>query len=385
MEVAYYLETNIICIAILLVLKYQMKAKFGYKSREIKLFGYMILSTVLFCIFDIIAGVTNGREFEGAGTILQISNMLYVEMLVLIAWCWTMYVLEKLRLTFSRRLSFVLALPLMLFTVAAVSNPITHFLFMIDHNNIYHRDYGIYMHWIVGGFYLLLPMAAVIYKVVHERSAAKRREMTPFMSFVIAPLIASVLQMKFYGMTIIQAGVTISILMVFIAVQNGKVGQVLTDVLTGLNNRRGLEGFLEFHVQRPVELTVIMMDLDFFKKVNDEYGHSMGDRALVYAAEALKKACGSMSGRPYLCRYGGAEFIIAGVDQSRAEIDDLKNAVNREVDRISHDSNEPFTLSLSIGVASKICMDMNDAEALIKLADEEMYKDKKRFETPADK
>ncbi len=381
MNIAYYIEINLVCIIILLLLRHQTKAGTDHETREKKLFGAMIWATVIFCAADIAAGACRGELFEGARTINQISNIVYFEMIVVISWFWMQYVFVKIRLSFSRKINIVMSLPLLLFTAAAISNPFTHILFLLDENDLYHRNYGVFINWIVAWLYLLLPMIAVIYTAAHETSKAKRREITPFLYFIIAPAIASVIQMIFYGMSTTQVGITISIVMVFLAVQGGKAGQITMDVLTGLNNRRGLNNYLDYYTQSHAgsELTVIMIDLDRFKQVNDEFGHIAGDRALRYMSEALKKACGSISGRPYLCRYGGDEFVIAGADQLPEETEKLKAAVYEEIDEAMRGCDEPFTLSASIGIAAGMCSDMEDAERIIKLADEEMYKDKKRL------
>lgn len=181
----------------------------------------------MFCASDIVAGVCRGQVFEGAWVIIQLSNLMYDEMLVIIAWCWMMYVFMKIRLFFSKKTYFVISMPLILFTVLAISNPLTNFV------------------------------------------------------FIIAPAIASGLQMYFYGLTTTQVGITVSVVMVFLAVQDGQLGQIQVDALTGLNNRRELTSYIDYKLlcNKEIKLTIIMIDLEHFKQVNDKYGHVMGDKA----------------------------------------------------------------------------------------------------------
>lgn len=85
-----------------------------------------------------------------------------------------------------------------------------------------------------------------------------------------------------------------------------------------------------------------------------------------------------MSSRPYLCRYGGDEFVIAGVNIHSNDIDKLRSAVHQEIEGVMDGRDEPFTLSVSMGVFSGPVSDNVEVETIIKHADEEMYKDKKR-------
>lgn len=380
MTATYYIETNLICIIILLLLKHQTKARSEQESRDKQLFSYLLLAAVLFCVADIVAGICRGQVFEGARAIIEISNLLYDEMLAIVAWCWMLYVFRKIGRIFSGKVYFIVSLPLILFTVLAISNPFTSFIFSLDQSNIYHRSYGVYVHWIVSWFYLLVPMIAVIYTMAHEADKARRHELTPFLYFIIAPAVASGLQMYFYGLTTTQVGITVSVVMVFLAVQDGQIGQIHVDALTGLNNRRGFASYIDYKIlcNTEIELTILMIDLDHFKQVNDLHGHVAGDRALVYAAEALKKSCECVNGRPYLCRYGGDEFVIAGVDMHPHDTEKLRSAVYREIEEVMDGRDEPFTLSVSIGVAFDKTSDNAGVETIIKLADEEMYRDKKR-------
>jgi diguanylate cyclase (GGDEF)-like protein len=146
------------------------------------------------------------------------------------------------------------------------------------------------------------------------------------------------------------------------------------DALTGLPNRHWLAGYLPLALQRAADggrtLAVLFVDLDGFKKVNDSWGHSTGDKLLHAVARRVR---GVLRPADSVARFGGDEFIIVleGVasDDSAAEV----------AMRISEAMSEPFDIlgrqckiGTSIGI-SLFPRDGNDAETLIRNADIGMY------------
>lgn len=87
--------------------------------------------------------------------------------------------------------------------------------------------------------------------------------------------------------------------------------QVHTDTLTGLNNYRHFTKALDYEMERTQRTgqatALIIVDLDFFKKVNDTWGHEVGNQALVQTAELLKRTTRKLD---IPCRYGGEEFVV---------------------------------------------------------------------------
>jgi two-component system, cell cycle response regulator len=126
----------------------------------------------------------------------------------------------------------------------------------------------------------------------------------------------------------------------------------LTDPLTGLYNqrylRRHLGGLMEGGQGR--DLAVLMVDVDYFKSVNDRFGHASGDRALQLIADSLR-----VNTRVFdsVARYGGEEFVVimpgSSPDEATAAAERLRSAVE-SIDFATRD-NEPIPLTISVGVA----------------------------------
>lgn len=151
-----------------------------------------------------------------------------------------------------------------------------------------------------------------------------------------------------------------------------------TDTLTGLGNRKALQGRLQRLFLDPAELrrqgALLFIDLDHFKQVNDCFGHAVGDALLMACSERLRR-CLRRSDEPF--RLGGDEFIVLLVGPRQAQV---KNFVQRLLSVLAQpymiDGQRIDFVSASIGVAF-YPKDANGADALLKAADHAMYRAKR--------
>jgi diguanylate cyclase (GGDEF)-like protein len=151
--------------------------------------------------------------------------------------------------------------------------------------------------------------------------------------------------------------------------------QAIRDPLTGLFNRRYMEESLDREIHRAgrenTPLGVIMLDIDFFKKFNDQYGHEAGDRVLKAVAELLQV---TIRQEDIACRFGGEEFILilpgASRDSMIAKAHEIREKVRHLQVRVQNE--EVPTISVSLGVA---VLDAETAarETLIRAADDALY------------
>ncbi len=146
-----------------------------------------------------------------------------------------------------------------------------------------------------------------------------------------------------------------------------------TDFLTKLSNRRGLMNFLE-EVYGQNNLTLIMLDLDNFKQVNDTYGHEAGDNALVKTAQILN-ACFSEG---FISRLGGDEFLIVVCDKEESQvIRDTKHLLYTM--REEYEKQKEFRgITASAGIVSTVKLDTKERNIsdILQMADEMLYKAK---------
>jgi len=151
------------------------------------------------------------------------------------------------------------------------------------------------------------------------------------------------------------------------------------DSLTGIWNRATILRFLEdemAHCQRggDYSLSLILIDVDFFKKINDTYGHQVGDKVLAKVTNALEKNI-----RPYdkVGRYGGDEFLIVLPNCSLYHVSVVAERLRTAVDKIKVKvEGGMLNMSLSLGCASSECFRRPTSERLIKESDLALYKAK---------
>lgn len=151
--------------------------------------------------------------------------------------------------------------------------------------------------------------------------------------------------------------------------------QAWTDPLTGLLNRRGLTHALKHSVEANIPFTLLYIDLDGFKMVNDSSGHGTGDIILSEVANRLYQ---NSLPNSTLCRFGGDEFVLV-VYQDLSE-QDLVGLLNQIIEFISKPYQDtqrnPILLSASIGL-SRFPVHGNNIEDVIMCADAAMYQAKK--------
>jgi len=148
----------------------------------------------------------------------------------------------------------------------------------------------------------------------------------------------------------------------------------LTDPLTGLYNRRYFfeRGWNEYVRARRYQhhLAVIMLDLDFFKQINDKYGHACGDMVLMRVAKLFSQTLRDVD---LVARFGGEEFIILIPETDKAGVDFVAQRIRQEIyDTPMEHNGKNFNISASLGIA--LVEDVvGDFETMINQADIALY------------
>lgn len=142
------------------------------------------------------------------------------------------------------------------------------------------------------------------------------------------------------------------------------------DKLTGALNRHGIERYLTTPGLDVTNLHLLVIDADHFKKVNDEYGHDVGDEALVSIVQSIQDM---VRKGDIVARFGGEEFICLIKDLTTRQSKSLAERIRKNVERVKHTSKE-LDLTVSIGLC---CWQKGeDIDTVIKRADDALYKAK---------
>ena len=155
-----------------------------------------------------------------------------------------------------------------------------------------------------------------------------------------------------------------------------KLEEIATcDSLTGLLNKKEILRILEAELVRArrhaASVSVMMLDLDFFKDINDTYGHQTGDRVLVAAARMIEKHVREID---YVGRYGGEEFLVVLPATTRAESSEIAERIRHSLATtpIAVSKSEEVHLTTSIGIAI-YPGDSEEQRALLSDADQALY------------
>ncbi len=155
------------------------------------------------------------------------------------------------------------------------------------------------------------------------------------------------------------------------------IGQTsLTDALTGLGNRRYYDNFLEWVMantkRSDISYAVALLDIDHFKRINDSYGHDVGDDILKHLAEEIK---GQVRTADTLFRWGGEEFVIVMPNCNHVESEIAAERIRSHIERTPFLlGNEKIYITISMGIYSGT--ESNDPKIPMNIADQCLYKAK---------
>lgn len=144
------------------------------------------------------------------------------------------------------------------------------------------------------------------------------------------------------------------------------------DSLTGVKNRTAFDANfsreIEFNRRKQTDLSLIVMDIDFFKRINDQYGHAVGDQVLEAVANTVEQTIRSSDA---LYRYGGEEFVVVlnGTDMDGAKL--LAERIRENIEKLRIKSLKDIAITLSLGVT--VLREDDTAQTLFERADAALY------------
>lgn len=152
-----------------------------------------------------------------------------------------------------------------------------------------------------------------------------------------------------------------------------------TDALTGLYNRRALYAQLEREFERAQRyrrpLSVVMLDVDHFKQVNDTYGHQIGDRVLQLIGDVLRA---SIRSADFGARFGGEEFMVLAPETGRETVGVMAERIRTTVAATSAKAGDGVPkVTVSLGVATTELVAATTHDELVRIADDALYQAKR--------
>lgn len=326
-------------------------------------FNLVVISQLLYFVFEVVWAFGYFGDSPNRINIIRYSKMAYFVFGGFAAYFWFMYIEILMGAKFSKtkKSRLLIAIPMCISTITTIIISIV----TKDEKIVDNRLVSISQMYIPSAYVLL----AFIYAVVMAIKTKNKNDRNRYITYGIYPIgliVCAFLQVYFLKLPILSIGTALLIIALYIFKMQS---QVSLDALTGINNRSALTKYIGEYTRFNYSY-VLMIDVDDFKSINDNYGHLEGDKALVILADSLKAGISKCSEKSFLARYGGDEFIIIISSEDDFEIDPIIENLHRAVDE-SENITKKYKLGVSIG-ASKV--DKN--ESILKVineADVKMY------------
>ncbi len=373
-----YVSANIACIVFLGIVLFTLER--GVDKQVSTLFLARI-TTLLMCYFasDAIWVLFECGVFQCSKITMYVITIIPYIFLLFTSWQWFVYceivqgntkILKQPRL-FIYAVPFIVAIAILIFGIFSKN------LFSIDENG--YLEYG-FLYAILLSIpfgYLMLSSVKAFYRAFTRNRYYDHSQYIAMGVFPITPLVCGVVQVFYLTRPIMCYGATAAVLLLYITATENRIS---TDPLTKINNRQEMQRYLSLKMKNrtpKMDLYLLILDVDHFKQINDQYGHIEGDKALVTVAEAFKISCINAKNRAFLSRYGGDEFIVILETENEQQVKETADLIRENIVKLNEESGAAFKLEACIGYAKYDYDNPVTIPQLIAQADEKLYEMKK--------
>lgn len=372
-----YAVTELFCIAFASTVWFRLNNSMG-SEHEVRQLRNMIYAYNAMLFTDILWVCVESGYVVPCHYLNAAINALCILSISFGCYFWFRYIETRLCMPTSKKkiYSWLVVIPLVFITFMDLSSIFTGWIFIIDENNQYSDTDLFFLQGIVNYFYLLVPTVYSVFKAIQTRSKQDRTEYYIYALYMVAPLVSGMLEDFFPTVPLLALNIFLMILIMFLMLQNK---QVYNDALTGLNNRRRLNKYLDECLQTATEekpFILFIMDIDNFKSINDVYGHLEGDKALKMFASVLKEVASKHYA--FAARYGGDEFCLVA-EYGKRDPEEISSEIQQTLLGIQledADTSKRYIMTISIG--HTLCDGTNkNADAVLAMADKALYSRKK--------
>lgn len=370
-----YSDSVIFCFLVLCVILYK-----AIKKRDLRkpwrAFIAIVITTLVVQLAELLWGLGENGYFKFSITWNYIINEAYFIFTTIDSYLCFYYaqtILET-KASKSRMYRMICEIPLFEITVFIALTFWTKMVFYIDETNHYHRGEYTPVHYVISYGYILICLIQTVGAIRNKENFQRRKEYKNIFYFIGITGLFCCLQLFVEGIPLVSMGMTAGILLVYL---NSEEMLISIDNLTQLSNRNQLYKHLGAKMQGDHDsknLYLVLIDVDYFKGINDKYGHVEGDNALKRVADALRKACDDR--KTMVCRFGGDEFIIVCDDMKEREVKALISRAGEILAQLNFDAKAPYHLTMSMGYA-KCTSQIKYIPEFIEAADQELYKIKR--------
>ena len=361
------LTANIISILLIGTLYLANRQKAEY-NRDMRLLQQMMVTIGIANISDCCVYYLAGSSNIVIKVLVFLSGSGLFLGNVMIGYLWAKFIMVHMNIPFSdirRNIYRTIGLISIVLLVINIFYPL---VFSVSDGR-YQRGFAYIIFLIFAAFYILDSLYLYVKRVKKNGSL----KLFPVHIFLIPVILGVVIQAFFVEIAITWTSIAISVAGIMTALKNEII---FTDCLTGLYNRVYLE-FLHKRACNKKDCWVsgIMIDLNGFKQINDNYGHAEGDLALCIVADLLRK---SFSEYGVVTRYAGDEFVIMLNTTDDQLIQKIIESAKKNFVTENEKNDKPYQLSASMGYAITN-LSNETIDDFMNRIDEQMYQDKMKY------
>lgn len=234
-------------------------------------------------------------------------------------------------------------------------------------------------HYIRGSFFMLPAIVSTYYVIgltmalLRNHAGYEQEDNKVLILILLVPVLCMVIQIMYADIIVIWASVAISLLMYYVYLREL---QFTYDAPTLIKNRAAFEKAIEHYGNTSEQVVVVVIDLNQLKTINDCFGHTAGDEAILDCANVIKQSFKGI-GSPF--RIGGDEFCVLCKDIPAAEVDRALNELDHAAKDINR--NRVFPIVLAYGYSVFITRGRDNIHTVFTYADKAMYEHKSRLKT----
>lgn len=361
------LTANIISILLIGTLYFANRQKAVY-NREMRLLQQMMVIIGIANISDCCVYYLTSSSNVVIKVLVFLSGSWLFLGNVMIGYLWAKFIMVHMNITFSNIRRNIYRTIGLISIVLLVINIFYPLVFSVSDGR-YQRGFAYIIFPIFAAFYILDSLYLYVKRVKKNGSL----KLFPVHIFLIPVILGVVIQAFFVEIAITWTSIAISGAGIMTALKNEII---FIDCLTGLYNRMYLE-FLHKRACNKKDCWVsgIMIDLNGFKQINDNYGHAEGDLALCIVADLLRK---SFSEYGVVTRFAGDEFVIMLNTTDEQLIQKIIKSAKKNFVIENEKNNKPYQLSASMGYAITN-LSNETIDDFMNRIDEQMYQDKMKY------
>lgn len=368
--------TGIVILLVLLMLRVENRSAkhmgdYLFETMVYLTFGALVLETVTFLV--------DGR----AGKLVYVLQYLINGYLFLascaVGLAWVLYVDYQIYHSLKRLKKRLLQyLPLFLMITGMILCDLfgAGLIFSVTEENVYARGNFVMVPYLVLYFYYGSSILLAIHAFRHNGQV----QFFPIHYFVTPALVGTIAQGMCYGLAAGWFSLSLALMFIRMQLQNQNT---FVDDLSGLYNRK----FYLYYIgkiqssRKHKTISGIMLDVNHFKSINDQLGHTMGDDAIRSIGRILSEVT---TERNTVFRLSGDEFVVISGGAQEQETEQLMDGIQRRVEQFNASSGKPYQLSLAMGYTVCEAANLNSDEFLHRM-DMKMYEAKAAYYSQAGK